>query len=115
MAGGCFGDSGQTLQAGNHAGIHRAECSPGAVIGGRRLPARPRLAAHERNVVEGRKTIMSELQEATKEFLIETHESLAQLDLDLVTLEKDPTERATMAQVFRTLHTLKGTAGFLGL
>jgi two-component system chemotaxis sensor kinase CheA len=58
---------------------------------------------------------MSELQEATKEFLIETNENLAQLDLDLVTLEQDPTERETLARVFRTMHTIKGTAGFLGL
>jgi two-component system chemotaxis sensor kinase CheA len=58
---------------------------------------------------------MSELQEASKEFLIETNENLAQLDLDLVTLEQDPTERETLARVFRTLHTIKGTAGFLGL
>src|SRR5262249_6474667 len=27
----------------------------------------------------------------------------------------DPTERDTLARVFRTLHTVKGTAGFLGL
>jgi len=40
---------------------------------------------------------------------------LAQLDIDLVTLEKDPTERETLARAFRTLHTVKGTAGFLGL
>ena len=50
-----------------------------------------------------------------REFLIETHENLAQLDIDLVTLEKDPRERETLSRVFRTLHTVKGTAGFLGL
>jgi two-component system chemotaxis sensor kinase CheA len=55
------------------------------------------------------------MNEVIREFLIETHENLAQLDLDLVTLEKDPTERETLARVFRTLHTVKGTAGFLGL
>src|SRR5271166_5624129 len=55
------------------------------------------------------------MNEVTHEFLIETHENLAQLDLDLVTLEKDPTERETLARAFRTLHTVKGTAGFLGL
>ena len=55
------------------------------------------------------------MNEVVREFLIETHENLAQLDLDLVTLEKDPTERETLARVFRTLHTVKGTAGFLGL
>jgi two-component system chemotaxis sensor kinase CheA len=55
------------------------------------------------------------MNEVVREFLIETHENLAQLDLDLVTLEKDPTESETLARVFRTLHTVKGTAGFLGL
>src|SRR5262245_52269245 len=55
------------------------------------------------------------MNEVIREFLIETHENLAQLDLDLVTLEKEPTEHETLARVFRTLHTVKGTAGFLGL
>jgi two-component system chemotaxis sensor kinase CheA len=55
------------------------------------------------------------MNEVIREFLIETHENLAQLDLDLVALEKEPTERETLGRVFRTLHTIKGTAGFLGL
>jgi two-component system chemotaxis sensor kinase CheA len=55
------------------------------------------------------------VNEIVREFLLETHESLAQLDLDLVTLEREPGERETLARVFRTLHTVKGTAGFLGL
>src|SRR6516165_6579410 len=55
------------------------------------------------------------MNEVIREFLIETHENLAQLDLDLVTLEKESTERETLSRVFRTLHTVKGTAGFLGL
>ena len=55
------------------------------------------------------------MNEIVREFLLETQENLAQLDLDLVTLEKEPTERETLARVFRTLHTVKGTAGFLGL
>ena len=55
------------------------------------------------------------MNEVIREFLIETHENLAQLDQDLVTLERDPRERETLARVFRTLHTVKGTAGFLGL
>lgn len=55
------------------------------------------------------------MNEVIREFLIETHENLSQLDLDLVSLEKDPTERETLGRVFRTLHTVKGTAGFLGL
>jgi two-component system chemotaxis sensor kinase CheA len=55
------------------------------------------------------------MNEVIREFLIETHENLAQLDLDLVTLEKEPREHETLGRVFRTLHTVKGTAGFLGL
>src|ERR1700741_1255319 len=55
------------------------------------------------------------MNDIVREFLLETNENLAQLDLDLVTLEKEPTERETLARVFRTLHTVKGTAGFLGL
>jgi two-component system, chemotaxis family, sensor kinase CheA len=56
-----------------------------------------------------------DMTEIVREFLLETHENLAQLDLDLVTLERDPTEKDTLSRVFRTLHTVKGTAGFLGL
>lgn len=55
------------------------------------------------------------MNEVIREFLLETHENLAQLDLDLLQLEKDPGGKETIARVFRTLHTVKGTAGFLGL
>ncbi len=55
------------------------------------------------------------MNDVVREFLLETHENLEILDRDLVTLEKDPTERETLARVFRTLHTVKGTAGFMGL
>ncbi|VTR95764.1 chemotaxis protein : Histidine kinase OS=Pirellula staleyi (strain ATCC 27377 / DSM 6068 / ICPB 4128) GN=Psta_3074 PE=4 SV=1: Hpt: H-kinase_dim: HATPase_c: CheW: CheW [Gemmata massiliana] len=55
------------------------------------------------------------MNDIIREFLVESHESLAQLDLDLVTLEREPGERETLARVFRIIHTVKGTAGFLGL
>ncbi len=55
------------------------------------------------------------LSEVLREFLIESHENLARMDLDLVALEKDPAEAETLGRVFRTLHTVKGTSGFLGL
>jgi two-component system chemotaxis sensor kinase CheA len=55
------------------------------------------------------------MNEVIREFLLETHENLAQLDTDLITLEQEPTERETLARVFRTLHSVKGTAGFVGL
>jgi len=55
-----------------------------------------------------------EVDEVISEFLIECHENLDRLDRDLVTLEQEPSDRATLAAVFRTIHTIKGTCGFLG-
>src|SRR4051812_43191485 len=57
---------------------------------------------------------MSELQEATKEFLIESHENLDQLDTDLVGLEKAAAPTEALGRIFRTLHTIKGSCSFLG-
>ncbi len=55
---------------------------------------------------------MSDL-EIIKEFLVESYENLDRLDRDLVALEKDPSNREILASVFRTIHTIKGTSGFL--
>src|SRR5579863_9305112 len=52
--------------------------------------------------------------EIVREFLVEGNENLDTLDRELVQLEKDPQNRATPASVFRTIHTIKGTCGFLG-
>jgi len=52
-------------------------------------------------------------QEIIKEFLVESYENLDQLDRDLVVLEKEPTDRQKLASIFRTIHTIKGTCGFL--
>lgn len=49
------------------------------------------------------------------DFLTETNESLAEADLALVRLEQDPNDSATLALIFRLVHTIKGTCGFLGL
>ena len=49
-----------------------------------------------------------------KDFLIESHENLDRLDRDLVGLEKNPKDKNAVAGVFRTIHTIKGTCGFLG-
>ncbi len=51
--------------------------------------------------------------EIVKEFLIESHENLDRLDRDVITLEQDPGSQETLASVFRTIHTIKGTSGFL--
>lgn len=49
------------------------------------------------------------------EFLTEANESLAGLDEALLTLERVPNDRATVGLIFRLVHTIKGTCGFLGL
>src|ERR1700690_2908563 len=48
------------------------------------------------------------------DFLAESYENLDRLDRELVSLEKDPKNRDALAGVFRTIHTIKGTCGFLG-
>jgi len=53
-------------------------------------------------------------QEIIREFLIESHENLARLDQEMVELEKRPQDAALLASIFRTIHTIKGTCGFLG-
>jgi two-component system chemotaxis sensor kinase CheA len=50
-----------------------------------------------------------------QEFLIESEELLQGADLDLVKLEATPADQELLNRVFRALHTIKGTAGFLGL
>ncbi|MCL4313967.1 MAG: chemotaxis protein CheA [Actinobacteria bacterium] len=54
------------------------------------------------------------MDEIIEEFLTETNENLDQLDQDLVALEQDPTSVELLGSIFRTMHTLKGTSGFLG-
>jgi len=49
-----------------------------------------------------------------KDFLVESYENLDRLDRDLVGLEKNPQDRDALSGVFRTIHTIKGTCGFLG-
>lgn len=49
------------------------------------------------------------------EFIAETNESLEELDLDLVNLEQDPNDKDLLGKIFRLMHTIKGTCGFLGL
>ncbi len=49
-----------------------------------------------------------------QEFLIESYESLDALDRELVTLESNPTDAKALASIFRMIHTIKGTCGFLG-
>jgi two-component system chemotaxis sensor kinase CheA len=49
------------------------------------------------------------------EFLTETAESLEVVDSELVKFEANPNDRKTLDNIFRLVHTVKGTCGFLGL
>src|SRR5215469_14076012 len=49
------------------------------------------------------------------DFLTETNESIADLDVALVKLERTPNDQETLSLIFRLVHTIKGTCGFLGL
>src|SRR6266849_3174599 len=49
-----------------------------------------------------------------REFLAESNENLDTLDRELVLLEKDPKNSNILGSVFRSIHTIKGTCGFLG-
>ena len=56
---------------------------------------------------------MNDSDDIIKEFLVESCENLDRLDRDLITLENNPNDREILASIFRTIHTIKGTSGFL--
>ncbi len=57
---------------------------------------------------------MSEMDEAIQEFLIESDENLSQVEQDLLELETNPDGQDILANIFRAVHTVKGTCSFLG-
>jgi two-component system chemotaxis sensor kinase CheA len=55
------------------------------------------------------------MDDLLSEFLTETSESLTTLDVELVNLERNPNDNGILSNIFRLVHTIKGTCGFLGL
>jgi two-component system chemotaxis sensor kinase CheA len=55
------------------------------------------------------------MDDLLREFLTETHESLDTVDNQLVRFEQDPNNARILDNIFRLVHTMKGTCGFLGL
>ncbi len=55
------------------------------------------------------------MDDLLREFLTETNESLDVVDVELVRFEQDPNNEKILANIFRLVHTIKGTCGFLGL
>jgi two-component system chemotaxis sensor kinase CheA len=55
------------------------------------------------------------MDDLLREFLTETNESLDVVDVELVKFEADPNNTKVLDNIFRLVHTIKGTCGFLGL
>jgi two-component system chemotaxis sensor kinase CheA len=55
------------------------------------------------------------MDDLLREFVTETNESLDVVDVELVRFEQDPSNATIINNVFRLVHTIKGTCGFLGL
>src|SRR3990167_4726110 len=55
------------------------------------------------------------MEELLKEFLTVTNENLDLVDVELVRFEQEPDNAEILANIFRLVHTIKGTCGFLGL
>jgi len=55
-----------------------------------------------------------EMDEIIGDFITESTESLESLDSKFVELEKNPEDTTLLNDIFRSVHTIKGAAGFLG-
>lgn len=55
------------------------------------------------------------MDDLVADFIAETREGLEALDSELVRFEQQPEDPATLSGIFRLIHTIKGTCGFLGL
>src|ERR1700712_3251581 len=89
----------------------RIVCSPEPVRDGAEEPLAERgrpAPAHQ-----GDEAGVEGLDDIVEEFLVERHENLDQLDQDLVAREQAPRSRERLSSIFRTIHTIKGTSGFL--
>jgi len=54
------------------------------------------------------------MDELTREFLIESQEGLDRMERCLTELEERPEDAGLIGDIFRSVHTIKGTTGFLG-
>jgi two-component system chemotaxis sensor kinase CheA len=59
--------------------------------------------------------IPDEMREIFEEYVVEAKEHLENLEQKLLELEKNPKDKDLINSAFRSMHTIKGGAGFLGL
>ena len=55
------------------------------------------------------------MDDLLRDFLTESGESLTVVDAEMVKLEGDPNNKDVLQKIFRLVHTIKGTCGFIGL
>jgi len=55
------------------------------------------------------------MDDLVNEFVTEARENLVVLDQELVRFEQTPNDKEILSNIFRMMHTIKGTCGFLGL
>jgi two-component system chemotaxis sensor kinase CheA len=55
------------------------------------------------------------MDDLLREFIIETNENLGRVDAELVQFEQEPNNARMLDNIFRLVHTIKGTCGFLNL
>src|ERR1700726_3850270 len=55
------------------------------------------------------------MDDLLREFLTETGESLDRVDAELMRFEQEPNNGEILGNIFRLVHTIKGTCGFLSL
>ena len=67
-----------------------------------------------RETADGGGSMDDELKEILNEFLVEAEEMIELLDQRFISLEADPTNRAMLDEIFRAMHSMKGSGGFLG-
>lgn len=56
----------------------------------------------------------NEMDDIISDFITESMESLESLDQKFIELEKNPSDTTLLNEIFRSVHTIKGAAGFLG-
>jgi HPt (histidine-containing phosphotransfer) domain-containing protein len=88
--------------------------SPGIHVGHSLLRLMARPAPGNRIQVRAVTSDNHSVDDLTREFLLESQEGLDRMERCLTALETRPGDAELLAEIFRSVHTIKGTTGFLG-
>ncbi len=90
-------------------------CSYGRLFTLRKPNINAWLAVSQYGPLCGAGVRVQRMDDILRDFVIETTEAIDVVDSELVRFEQEPNNGAILAQIFRLVHTVKGTCGFLGL